>query len=87
MENLLSMCNHAFFNTDTTAFVNYLKQQPCYPQDCLLNFNKLQTLENPYFRIQKLQELEQEAEQVTTTEEKEPQIEENKPLKRSKKVK
>ena len=54
MENLLSMCNHAFFNTDTTAFVNYLKQQPCYPQDCLLNFNKLQTLENPYFRIQKL---------------------------------
>jgi len=64
MENLLSMCNHAFFNIDTTAFVNYLKQQPCYPQDCLLNFNKLQTLENPYFRIQKLQELEQEAEQV-----------------------
>lgn len=34
-----------------------------------------------------LKEAEQEAEQVTTTEEIEPQIKENKPLKRNKKVK
>lgn len=64
IEHLLSMCNHSFFHIDTTSFVNYIQQQPCDIHSCLQPFSKIQLLDNPYFKIDKLQVLEQEAEEI-----------------------
>ena len=62
--HFMKLCSHNFFKIDTTSLVNYLKQQPLEPNMCLQPFDKIQKLQNPYFDIQLLQTLEQEAEQV-----------------------
>ena len=62
--SFIKLCNHNFFKVDTTALVNYLKQQPFEPKEYLQPFTKIQNLTNNYFNIQHLQSLEVEAEQI-----------------------
>ena len=62
--SFIKLCNHNFFKVDTTALVNYLKQQPLEPTMLLQPLSKIQNLTNEYFRIEHLQQLEQEAEQI-----------------------